>query len=1017
MTLLRRVAAPVRLAALRARTASGATALGAVGIAAAAAMLVAVLGASLVARERSLSRSLAEVPVAQRAVRAAWFGVPGPGGPAWRALDGEARRALRPLEAGRRPTALVLYRQSTVAGRFVGIAGVEDAGRWVRLRSGRLPRSCRPSRCEVLLLGGEGALPDAPGLRLVVVGRATAASDALFGGSVAPDENATRELSPIVRQARAYHQPPPPPFVLAEGVAGLVAAPPLARLFRSYAWVLPLRAGTVRAWDVDGFAGAVDGARAALAASSGGFEVTAPIEEVRAAERSGRVSAQRLLVVGGEAAGLLLAFAALAAAGSRVDLARWRDRLAWAGAAGWQVELLGIAGAAATAVSGVLVGWVVGTAAAGLLARREHVPAADVVARSALSAGGLAAAALTAAAATTVIAFAQRPRTSETRGIRPLDVAAAGAAAALVVGLLRGEADAGRVATGSTGTFLLLLPGLVAFAAGTLAARVVPPALGGLARRVPPRWVSLRLALLALGRRSGYAGVAAGFLVVSLGLSLFAAAYRSTLLQGQREQAAFAVPVDLRVREDLSRLVAPTEAAPLTRFEALGADLRVEPVVRVTASVPGSGGLTVLGIDPDALPRLDGWRSDFAERPPAELARVIADDARVAGPRLPADARELRVSARGRAVTLAAVALRPDGRSVVLDLGRIDGGLLAPVPPQARGATLVRLVVRPATRVLERGADSGRALEGSFRLDGASVDGRPLDLRGWVGEGGLEPASRAGGVLVRYALTDRETAVLRPPQAVDATPPPALASPSAAAHASSDGTLTLRIAGRDLRVHVVATAERVPGIRGEHVVVARAALAAAAAAAAPGAAPVSEVWIDAPSPARAREVAQRLRLPPFDDLAVDSRARLADRLATDPLAEVTLATLVAAAFVALALAVAGLVLLVLSDARDERQELLDLEAQGAEPSQLRTQLRLRAGLLAAAGIALGAAAGVALAALVVGLVSVTANAGTPEPPLRLALDPVLLAAGAAVLAVVVAAAVAAASARAVGDPR
>ncbi|HSL65175.1 MAG TPA: hypothetical protein VK874_11005, partial [Gaiellaceae bacterium] len=288
MTVLRRVAAPLRLAALRARDAPGAVALGAVGIAAAAAMLVAVLGASLVARDRSLARAVDEVPSGQRSVRAAWFGVPGPAGPRWHELDGEARAALGPLDAGR-PTGLVLFRQSSVAGRFVGIAGAEGVGSWVHLRDGRLPRRCRPSRCEVLLLGGEGALPDAPGLRLVVVGHARLADDVLFGGSVAPDENAVRELSPLVRQARAYHQPAPPPFVLAEGVDGLVAAPPLARLFRSYAWVLPLRQGSVRAWDVDGLAGAVDGARAALAASSSGWELTAPVEEVRAAERSGRV--------------------------------------------------------------------------------------------------------------------------------------------------------------------------------------------------------------------------------------------------------------------------------------------------------------------------------------------------------------------------------------------------------------------------------------------------------------------------------------------------------------------------------------------------------------------------------------------------------------------------------------------------------------------------------------------------------------------------------------------------------
>ena len=1004
MSPLRRVAAPLRLALVRVRTSPGAAALGALGIAAAAAMLAGVLGASLVARDRSLARALDEVPSEQRAVRAAWFGVPSPGGPAWRALDGEAQRALRPLGA---PARVVLFRQSTVAGRFVGIAGAEDVGRWVRLRSGRLPRACRPERCEVLLLGGEGELPDAPGLRLVVVGRAILSDRTLFGGSVSPDANARAELSPLVRQARAYHQPPPPPFVLAEGVDGLVAASPLARLFRSYAWVVPLRAAAVHAWDVGGFVSDVEGARAELSAASGGFDVTAPVEEVRAAEQSGRVAARRLLVVGGEAAGLLLAFAALAAAGARRDLGRWRDRLGWSGAARWQIELLGVAGAAATAVAGVLFGWLVGAAAAGLLARREGVPAFEVVARAALSPEALLAAAAVALAAAAVIALAQRPRPGDPGGVRPLDVAAAGAAVALAVGLLRGEADASRVGAGGTGVFLLLLPALAAFTAGAVAARAVPVALGALARRTPPRRVSLRLALLALGRRSGSAGIAAGFLVVSLGLALFALAYRSTLLEGQRDQAAFTLPFELRVHEDLGRLVRVTEAAPLERFRSLGAD-EVEPVTRVAASVPGGGGLTVLGIDPAALPRIDGWRGDFAAESPAELAALLRGSAGPAGPVVPEDGRRLVVDATGRGLLLTAAFLLPDGRGAVVDLGRLGTRPLeAPLPAEVRGGRLVRIGVRPATRVLERGADSGRALEGSFRLRGASVDGQPLDLSRWVGEGGL---GLQDGV-VRYAVTDRELPVLLPPRPAE---PAALASPDVAARASSDRTLTLRLAGADVRVRVVAAPRRMPGLTGEFVVLDRDALLAAAP---PGAAPVTEVWLGTDDPVRSNAVRQRLLRPPFDVLAVDSRTALARRLSTDPLAEVTLATLLAAALVALALAVAGLVLLVLGDARDERAELLDLEAQGAEPAQLRRQLRLRAGLLGGAGVVLGAIAGAVLAVLVVDLVAVTANAGTPEPPLRLSLDPVLLVAGGAVLALVLAAAVGAASARAVGGTR
>ena len=53
------------------------------------------------------------------------------------------------------------------------------------------------------------------------------------------------------------------------------------------------------------------------------------------------------------------------------------------------------------------------------------------------------------------------------------------------------------------------------------------------------------------------------FLVVSLGLALFAETYRATLVRGQHDQAAFAVPRDLVVSEDLTKLVTVTDAAPL----------------------------------------------------------------------------------------------------------------------------------------------------------------------------------------------------------------------------------------------------------------------------------------------------------------------------------------------------------------------------------------------------------------------------------------------------------------------
>ena len=112
--------------------------------------------------------------------------------------------------------------------------------------------------------------------------------------------------------------------------------------------------------------------------------------------------------------------------------------------------------------------------------------------------------------------------------------------------------------------------------------------------------------------------------------------------------------------------------------------------------------------------------------------------------------------------------------------------------------------------------------------------------------------------------------------------------------------------------------------------------------------------------------------------------------------------LAVAALVALGLALAGILLTVLGDLRDERGELFDLEAQGAAPSLLRRIVRLRALTVAAAGVVAGALTGVALAAVVTDLVGLTARATAAEPPLVLELD-VLVVLGAAALYVLAAA--------------
>jgi len=173
--------------------------------------------------------------------------------------------------------------------------------------------------------------------------------------------------------------------------------------------------------------------------------------------------------------------------------------------------------------------------------------------------------------------------------------------------------------------------------------------------------------------------------------------------------------------------------------------------------------------------------------------------------------------------------------------------------------------------------------------------------------------------------------------------------------------------------------QRFPSIQGDAVVADLSQAATRLDTRSPGLGTPDELWVPGSTPPRAPE------------LTVASRADTLALLRSDPLARGALLTLAGTAAVALLLALVGLVLSVVGDVRDERGELFDLEAQGAAPSTIRTHLRLRAGLVATFGVAGGVILGTILSTLVISLVSVTASAAEPEPPLRLALDWPLLA--------------------------
>ncbi len=977
MKTIRSVGFPLGLAWSRLRHRPGRALLLALGVAAAAGALAVVLGGSLVAQDVSAGRALGSLPESKRAVAVTYadLGLP---------RNGVTREELEPLVveslaglASGEPVRAVQYKLLRIGGALTNLAAVDDVSRWVRLTSGRYPRECTPERCEVLQLGGEGQIASAPGLRFVKVGEGELTSPLPFG--LLPGAKATR-----VGESFGVAEPP---FLLAEGFDELSGLSELDSIYRTYVWSVPLAPRSIHPWEIDSFEARATRTESTLRARSLFLDLSAPVAELAAARETGRVAGRRLLLVGGQVAALLLAFAVLAAVGMRRDVEAAAQRLTWFGGRRWQVHLVTVAETSAVALLGAVGGWALGSAATALLADVAGSPPGAVLGHSALAGSGLAAAVgLAFAGALVLIVVLSVPGVSlGGRTFTPLDAAALGALLAVVLAFARGDADARALGQGGgTGTLLLLLPGLVTFVVAVAAARLLVPGLRLLERAARGGRIHMRLAALSLARSPGRAAVAVTFLVASLGLGLFAIVYRSTLDDGLSEQAAYAVPQDFTVREDLSPtgLVAPLEAAPLSSYEDLGTE--VTSVLRRTASAGGPDQLTVLGVPAASIAELDGWQDRFSSLSRGDLIDRIEPSSPpvLRGAPLPADASELAIpyTLRGGAVTLTAVVLQPDGLFARIGLGTAKPGrgtLRAAIPPDALRGRIVSLELSRALSVEGHG-DFAR-VDGVLTLAPA-IAGRSAvtDYSGWIGLDNVD----ATGSRLRFLLSNEAANPrFQPSQATDGTPPAVVATPGLAAAAGSGGILPLRLPGGSVPVRVVGTIRRFPSVYGDFVLGDERSLYVAMNGANPGTAVPNELWLAGPE-----DLGAKLEQPPFAPLSVSSRAEIEDRLRADPLARGSLAALTGAAVVAFLLALVGLAVLLAGDARDERRELFDLETQGAGPGTLRRHLRLRAVLVAGLGLLGGLAAAALLAVLVVDLVTLTAGASLPEPPLAIAVD-------------------------------
>jgi len=981
----------------------------AVGVATSAGMLVGVLGGNLIAQSREVHRAIQQLPGAERRFSVDVVGLPVQENVEH--LDRAAAAALHSL-APDKPLRVAFFRDFWLDGEFVRLVGIDGLSRFVDLRSGRLPTRCA-SVCEVLQVGGGGRPRLHEGaIHLRRVGIGSLRDVSAFGAAFA---NLT--------QYRAQASLVTSTVLLAPDSIALEHDPALQYLVRTRSWVAPIDPATIASWQIGGLLERESQAQTRLQLADPAFTLTGPDEALLDARQRDDVHGSRMVLIGGTVSALLLGFALLAAAGLRRSFASERRRLVQRGASRPQIWLAALTEIGAITLAGWLAGLALGAVAVALLADSLGVPAGATLRHALLEPWSLLALVGGWAIAAALIASVTLAgdETGPRRRVHLLDVVAVGAVLAVVIGLTRGDLDPSTLAAGGGDeTLLLLLPGLVCLAGAVLAARLLGPLMRLVEQTTRRAAVPFRLAALALARAPARTAAAGAFVVVSVGLALFASAYRETLQRGAQDEAAFAVPLDVTLTEG-SKLVLPGDAAALAGYDRLAPGVRAFPALRRAAGIAGVGSsaaaVTVLGVSPHALAQMR-WRDDFSPSSRSRLVSQIGADGPSAlrGPVIPNGPvhTDLNVRLRGTPLSVAIDVQRANGAIDTIPIGRAGAG--EPAFPRSPGLEGGRIVaVELALPTEERNwflhvaheQRTVRAPAGSITLGPLRIGARTVDLSHWISPSGAVRKQTAVNDTKRldYTFSQLETLVLRPREATDGRPLRVLASRSIASSAGPGGLLSLAFDDQPVTARIVGVLDRFPTFAaGDDFLVADGSrLSTALDATSPGTGRPEELWLSVPA-SSAQEVDARLGSAPFSRLDSTSRRAVLAGLEDDPLARAIEYTLGIAALLALVTAAVGLWMTLVGDLRDERGDFFDLEAQGVGPETIRAHLRVRILCLLVFGMAGGLILGWVLSRLVVSLVQVSAATVSPDPPLVLEAGwPVALAALALLAAAVIAA--------------
>jgi hypothetical protein len=893
-------------------------------------------------------------------------------------------------------------------GPNVGLVVPDDVERDVVAAKGRLPGRCDAKECEALALAGRFRVGQrialGHGLSAHIVGAGFVRRAAL------PLDSESLPRTPDIPSRTLLVRQLGPIRVLARETGASVVR------------TAPLDTGAVHPSDLRALSRRLADEAVRLRRRTIRINVSAPFELLDEIADRGDVARIRLLLVAGQGAVLVLAFAAYCAAARRRDSALAEEQLETLGASRVQIGIARVVEAAIPCATGALLALALLYLSVYTVAASRDLPTSFV--RDAVPPWTVLAMAATAFVATALLVAAGAPPRRQRR-LGALEFAALTAFGVLIwQTATTGALDAAKIRAGQgVGPILLLVPALAFFSAAILLLRLLPTVLRRAERLSRESSFAVRLGLLSAARRPAEAAAATTFLAIALGTALFALNYRATLERQARDQARFTVGAQWRVSEeaaptvrgpvrgqdrvgtdvqpptgaDVKPITGQTDVTPLSRYKSITSE-RPTPALRLQASVVEATvagdelPVEVLGLPAASVHKLVGWKTSFSDLGPGEVGEVLTPHRRgFGGLRLARGARDLRAWMRSDAQLTRFVVLHffvPDRQAFV----HLRGGTLSRrwqrmrvrLPRVVRGAELIAVEFPPVSVPLGAPSDRGSVEIGGFGQRRRGGWSRLRAIDDWTASsagGTAEVAEYAGDPVRRrlqLSLEGTALALIRPPI------PDALvgvASPSVAKTAV-DGTVTLHGVVKDVPVHVVATSTLFPTVvQDPHafVIVDYASLFVFLNADYPGLVLPTEAWF---FESQRPDFLEALAQPPFRVESVVGVRPLTARLVNDPLGAGARDVLFVASAVAGLLALVGLALAARWTLAAERLLLAEYEALGVPPSTIARSLQLRMLVLSAVGLAAAILGAFVAVRLIGAAVAVTGETGVPLPPIE-----------------------------------